>query len=89
MCCCERVLVSLPKPPNSFRAMNGRAVLDAVSQLSHSRCKACFYLNDSPNNLANWERAADVVSTVHKFNEAFPHSKIEGCCHEALLLYLL
>lgn len=39
---------------------------------------ACFYLNDSPNNLANWERAADVVSAVHKFNEAFPLSKIEG-----------
>ena len=63
----------------------GRAVLD-VSELSHGRCKACFYLNDSPNNLANWERAADVVSAVHKFNEAFPLSKIEGCCHETLLV---
>ena len=63
----------------------GRAVLD-VAGLSHSRCKACFYLNDSPNNLANWERAADVVSAVHKFNEAFPLSKIEGCCHETLPL---
>lgn len=66
----------------------GRAVLD-VSELSHSRCKACFYLNDSPNNLANWERAADVVSAVHKFNEAFPLSKIEGCCHETFTITVI
>lgn len=39
---------------------------------------AAFYLNDSPNNLTAWERAADVVSTLHRFNQAFPDSAVVG-----------
>ena len=39
---------------------------------------ACFYLNDAPNDLSNWQRAADVVSAVHHFNQAFPDSRLEG-----------
>ena len=39
---------------------------------------ACYYLNDGPNDLSNWQRAADVVSAVHEFNQAFPASAVEG-----------
>lgn len=39
---------------------------------------ACFYLNDNPNDLHGWERAADIVSTLHVFNEAYPESAIAG-----------
>ena len=39
---------------------------------------ASYYLNDSPNDLSNWERAELVVSAVHHFNKVFPGSAIEG-----------
>lgn len=39
---------------------------------------AAFYLNDDPNNLTAWERAPDVVSTLHHFNQAFPDSAVVG-----------
>jgi len=39
---------------------------------------AGFYLNDSPADLTGWERAADVVSALHHFNEAHPDSAVAG-----------
>lgn len=35
---------------------------------------AAFYLNDDPNDLSNHLRAADVVQTIHAFNQAYPES---------------
>jgi len=39
---------------------------------------ASFYLNDEPNNLTGWERAANVVSALYHFNQAYPDSAVAG-----------
>jgi hypothetical protein len=39
---------------------------------------AAFYLNDAPNDVTGWERAADVVLAIHNFNRAYPDSAVAG-----------
>lgn len=39
---------------------------------------AMWYLNDDPNSLSNFKRAADIVETVHAYNERHPKAKLSG-----------